>query len=72
MQYLRRCRIRAYGQQTARIPRSSRVYAARSAPELREWKNSTEFFRLVAILFNNYEYTVKHKEGPKIAEISQQ
>ncbi|OGS08160.1 MAG: hypothetical protein A2270_03725 [Elusimicrobia bacterium RIFOXYA12_FULL_51_18] len=40
MQYLRRRRIRAYGRQTAR------GYAARSAPELREGENSTEFFRL--------------------------
>jgi len=58
-QYPRRCRIRAYGHQTAGIPRSSGrkpsamrarfsgVYAARSAPELREGKNSTEFFRLI-------------------------
>ena len=60
MQYLRRCRIRAYGHQTARIPRFAgrkssalpRTFsemgqsAGRSAPELREGKVSTETFRL--------------------------
>ncbi|OGS06578.1 MAG: hypothetical protein A2270_10130 [Elusimicrobia bacterium RIFOXYA12_FULL_51_18] len=38
------CRNKRYAHQTAR------VYAARSAPELREGKNSTEFFRLIKII----------------------
>jgi len=39
--------------------RSARLYAARSAPELREGKNSTEFFRLTALIAKLTGFTGK-------------